>query len=242
MLPTQRWLRITLKILSIFFVLWIISFFFSDDVQHQVFLWTQRFGYYVIFPWIVLANIVVGLPSSFLPIGIGVAASQGGYDPLSAITVITVASVLGDVIAYALARRFRWIFLKALGIKDDDPGMQQAMAYVQNGGGRRMVFITRFLFGAILGFVNYAAGMLRMRFWSFLWLAILGELIWSIIWFGLGYYPFEVGKLVRTNWPLALLLIALLLIPLVIAHLRYRKRGKNLGHALWDLLIGKMPS
>ncbi len=240
MLPPQRWLRISLKVLSVFFILWVASFLFSSDVQHQVLNWTQRFGYYVIFPWIVLANIIVGLPSSFLPIGIGVAASQGGYDPFSAITVITIASILGDVIAYGLARRFRWIFLRALGIKDGDPGLDQAMAYVSHGGGKRLVFVTRFLFAGILGFVNYAAGMLRMRFWGFFWLALVGEVVWSIIWFGLGYYPFEIGKIIRMNWPLGFFLLAALVVPLYVLHKRYRRDGKNLLHALWDLLVGKM--
>ena len=239
-LNLTRWLPKVVKILSVFFVLWVISFIVSDDIQSKVLEWAQAFGYVVIFPWIVLANIIVGLPSSFLPIGMGVASSNGAYYPLTAITIITVASLVGDCLAYGLARRYRHAFLKWLGVAENDPGYQKAYAYVSHGGGKRLVFITRFLFGAILGFVNYAAGILRMPFWSFFWLALLGELVWSLIWFGVGYYPFSVSAWIRGHG-LESIIIAVVIVAAVWAiHLWHKRRNKSLLMRLWYLLVGKI--
>lgn len=239
-LQLTKWLPKVVKILSVFFVLWIVSFVISDDVQSKVLEWTQAFGYVVVFPWIVAANVIVGLPSSFLPIGIGVASSQGAYSPVVAIGIITLASIIGDVLAYLLARRYRQVFLRWLGIAENDPGYQKAVHYVQNGGGKRLVFITRFLFGAILGFVNYAAGILRMPFMSFFWLAVLGELVWSVIWFGVGYYPFSVGEWIREHSIISASVAALVLLVVYIAHVHLQKRGKNMLALLWNALMGKV--
>ncbi|MDP2789634.1 MAG: VTT domain-containing protein [bacterium] len=239
-LNLSRWLPKVVKILSVFFVLWIVSFIVSDDVQSKVLQWTQAFGYVVIFPWIVLANIVVGLPSSFLPIGIGVASSQGAYTPAAAIAIITIASLVGDVLAYALARRYRHTFLKWLGVSENDPGYQKAYAYVSHGGGKRLVFITRFLFGAILGFVNYAAGILRMPFLSFFWLALLGELVWSLIWFGVGYYPFSVSAWIRGHGLLSIGIALAVIASVWYAHLWHKRRNKSLVMRVWYLLVGKV--
>ncbi len=239
-LNITRWLPKVVKILSVFFVLWVVSFIVSDDIQSKVLEWTQAFGYVVVFPWIVAANVIVGLPSSFLPIGIGVASSNGAYHPLAAIAIITSASLIGDVLAYALARRYRHTFLKWLGVSELDPGYQKAHAYVRQGGGKRLVFITRFLFGAILGFVNYAAGILRMPFLAFFWLALLGELVWSVIWFGVGYYPFSVSAWIRGHALLSIGIALVIVAAVWWLHLWHKRRNKNLLMSIWRMLVGRI--
>jgi membrane protein DedA with SNARE-associated domain len=239
-LNLSRWLPKVVKILSVFFVLWVVSFIVSDDIQSKVLEWAQAFGYVVIFPWIVLANVIVGLPSSFLPIGMGVASSNGAYQPVTAIAIITIASLVGDVLAYALARRYRHTFLKWLGVSEQDPGYQQAYAYVNRGGGKRMVFVTRFLFGAILGFVNYAAGILRMPFFAFFWLAFLGELVWSVIWFAVGYYPFSVSTWIHQHTLLSIGIVAVIIAAVWYAHLWHKRHNKSLVMRVWYLLVGKV--
>jgi len=236
----NRWLPKTVKILSVFFVLWVVSFVVSDDIQSHVLRWAQSFGYVVIFPWIVLANVIVGLPSSFLPIGLGVASSNGAYTPGAAIAIITIASVIGDCIAYALARRYRFTFLKWLGVSELDPAYQKAFQYVRKSGGKRLVFITRFLFGAILGFVNYAAGILRMPFASFFWLALLGELVWSCIWFAVGYYPFSAGAWVQTHILLTVILGTVLVGGVWLLHVWHKRRNQNLFLRIWHMLVGRL--
>lgn len=239
-LNLNRWLPKVVKILSVFFVLWVVSFIVSDDIQSKVLEWTQAFGYVVIFPWIVLANVIVGLPSSFLPIGMGVASSNGAYHPVTSIAIITIASLVGDVLAYALARRYRHTFLKWLGVSEQDPGYQKAYAYVNHGGGKRLVFITRFLFGAILGFVNYAAGILRMPFMTFFWMAILGELVWSTIWFAVGYYPFSVSAWIRDHALLSIGLALAVVAAVWWLHVLHKRRNKSLVMRVWYLLVGKV--
>ncbi len=235
---SKKWWKITIKILTIFFVIWVLSFLFSDFVQVHVLAWTQRYGYPVIFLWIVAANILAGLPSSFLPIGIGLAASRGEFQPAISIAIITIASILGDIIAYALSRRFRHTFLSWLGVSEDDPDYQKAYHYIQHGG-RRLVFVTRFLFAGILGFVNYAAGMLKMPFWSFFWLALLGEIVWSFLWFGIGYYPLELKPFFLEYWPFSIPLAIALIVGYVFLHRYYKRQNRHILKVVWATLIGK---
>jgi membrane-associated protein len=229
-----------IKILTIFFVIWVVSFFVSSTLQVHVLDWTHKFGYPIVFLWIVAANIVAGLPSSFLPIAIGLAAAKGEFNPTVAISVITLASVIGDTTAYALSRRFRHTFLRWLGIDEQDPNYQKAYRAVQHGGGGRMVFITRFLFAGILGFVNYAAGMLAMPFRYFFGLALLGEIIWSVIWFGIGYYPVELGEVAGRYWIVTVVLGFAVLATLYTFHLSYRRKGKSFMKVLWNTLMGRL--
>ncbi len=239
-LHLQRWLPKVVKILSVFFVLWIVSFLVSGTIQSHVLGWAQSFGYVVIFPWIVLANIVVGLPSSFLPIGLGIASSQGAYHPASAVAIITLASLIGDCLAYVLARRYRHAFLRWLGVSELDPEYQKAFQYVRQSGGKRLVFITRFLFGAILGFVNYAAGILRMPFMQFFWMALLGELVWSTIWFLVGYYPFSVSAWIHSHALLSFSIVLVLAGGLGWLHVWFKRRDKSLVVSVWRALVGRL--
>lgn len=238
--PKGRYWPLVIKILTVFFVIWVISFLVSDLLQVHVLNWTQHFGYPIVFLWIVVANIIAGLPSSFLPIGIGMASAKGDYNPTIAITIITVASLMGDTIAYALTRRFRHHFLKWLNIDENDPNYTKAYNYISHGGGKRLVFMTRFLFAGILGFVNYAAGMLKMKFWSFFWLALAGELLWSAIWFGIGYYPLELKGFIVSHWELSLIVTFAILMTLYWIHLRMQKQNKSLFRTVWQTLIGRL--
>lgn len=239
-LRLTRWLPKVVKILSVFFVLWIVSFLVSGTIQSHVIIWAQSFGYIVIFPWIVLANIVVGLPSSFLPIGLGIASSHGAYHPVSAVAIITLASIIGDCLAYALARRYRHAFLRWLGVSELDPEYQKSFQYVRQTSGRRLVFLTRFLFGAILGFVNYAAGILRMPFMQFFWMALLGELVWSTIWFLVGYYPFSVSAWINSHAIFSFSIVLIVVGGVWWLHLWYKRRDKNLLVSLWHALVGRL--
>jgi membrane-associated protein len=239
-IPRGKYWPLVIKILTVFFVIWVISFLVSDFVQVHVLKWTQTYGYPIIFLWIVLANIIAGLPSSFLPIGIGLASAKGDYNPTLAISIITIASTLGDVIAYTLTRRFRHTFLKWLSVNEHDPNYTKAYNYVSRGGGGRLVFITRFLFAGILGFVNYAAGMLKMPFWKFFWLALFGEIIWSSIWFGIGYYPLELKSIIVNNWEISLLVALCLVFAGWWWHIYLKKQNQSLLKLIWQTLIGKM--
>ncbi len=237
-IPSQRVWRTLATVFTILFVLWMISFFVDSGVQGRILEWTHDYGYWFIFVWVVAANIIAGLPSSFMPIGLGLAAAKGDFNPVISIIVLTLASVVGDVTAYALSRRFRLHFLRLLGIDQTDKNYVKAVAYLQRGGGGRVVFLTRFFLAGILGFINYAAGMLKMPFRSFITVVILGEAVWSILWFTVGYYPLAIRHSIANHKMLFITLGVLVVLALLTSYVILRRRKKKLHVVLLNLLLG----
>lgn len=132
----------------------------------------------------------LGLP---FPTGLSTAvagslAAQGRLSWLWAGTVAVTASVLGDAAGYGLGhvlgrefleRRGRW-----LGYT---PARRAHIELLFNRWGVLTVLLSRTLVSHVSGVVNLAAGMSRYRLFAFLPFAILGRLLWTSGYLGLGY-------------------------------------------------------
>jgi membrane protein DedA with SNARE-associated domain len=132
----------------------------------------------------------LGLP---FPTGLSTAvagslAAQGRLSWLWASSVAVTASVLGDVAGYGLGhvvgrefleRRGRW-----LGYT---PARRAHIELLFNRWGILTVLLSRTLVSHVSGVVNLAAGMSRYRLFAFLPFAILGRLLWTSGYLGLGY-------------------------------------------------------
>ncbi len=68
-----------------------------------------------------------------------------------------------------------------------DSKISRAENYL-NKYGRSTVFFTRFIMGAMGPFVNAAAGITQYKLWTFSLFVALGELFWTCIYLGLGYW------------------------------------------------------
>jgi len=86
-----------------------------------------------------------------------------------------------------------------------------------NKHGKSTVFFTRFLIAAMGPFVNAAAGITEYKFWTFSLFVALGELFWTCIYLGLGYWfgdSFETIVPIVTQFGQFFTYIAILIITL----------------------------
>ena len=106
-----------------------------------------------------------------------------------ALGVIAIAaSVLGDAIAYGLGRAAGERFLQRRGSWIGYSAKRRARAQLlfQRWGAASIV-ITRTLVSHLSSIVSVLAGMNRYRFAWFLIFVLLGRMIWTLAYMGLGY-------------------------------------------------------
>ncbi len=158
----------------------------------------------------------VGLP---LPDGVattvaGSLASQGRIDWFWAVVIIVTASILGDAIGYGLGRLVSERFLDRHGHWFGFTPTRRARAQLLfDRWGLLTVFITRTFISYLSSIASVLAGVSHYRLPKFLGVALVGRLIWTAGYFGLGYgigADWEAATNFLTNLSVLVLLLALL--------------------------------
>ena len=147
-----------------------------------------RYGYPALVLVLVGAAFGLPLPATLLLIGEGAYASTEGLN-LSVLLALSLASVVaGDFAGYwagrlggpvLLSRASRWL-------KVSRGGTGTWQASLDRWGGLT-VFLTRFLLSPLGPAVNIVAGVERYRFRSFAFYDVAGEIVWVVLYAGLGY-------------------------------------------------------
>lgn len=159
-----------------------------DWFNDQILSALLRYGYAVLALTLLLGSIGFPLPSGLAATVTGSLAAAGRLDWLAAGLTAIAASVLGDAIAYGLgrlvseqflARRGRWIGLTA-------ERQARARKLFERWGGLS-VLMTRTLVSHLSSMVSLLAGMSRYRAAAFLAFALVGRVIWTGAYIGLGY-------------------------------------------------------
>jgi len=132
----------------------------------------------------------IGLP---LPIGVA-AVLAGSLAALGTLRwewaglIAVLASFAGDIVAYAIGRAVSDKFLNRQGrwIGYSDERRATVEALLRNWGGLTVI-VSRTLTSSLSSVVSIFAGVSRYRFAHFLGFALLGRLIWTAAYLGLGY-------------------------------------------------------
>jgi len=147
----------------------------------------ESFGYLGLFALMALESASAPIPSEvFLPFA-GYLVFLGSMNYIAAVTVSTVAGVLGALADYYLAllvgRSFFDGLLSRVGVK---PASIDGAERWMNERGAWAVFLARFVPG-LRSIISIPAGLLKMRLRTFVVLTLLGSLIWSaaLIYLGL---------------------------------------------------------
>jgi membrane protein DedA with SNARE-associated domain len=146
------------------------------------------YGYPALALTLLLGAIGLPLPSGLSMVVAGSLAAQGRMEwPLTSALAVT-ASVLGDLIGYALGRVFGRELLDRrahwLGLTPDRRARVELL--IGRWGGLS-VLLSRSLVSFLSSAVNLVAGASRYRLTGFVAFAITGRLIWTSAYLGLGY-------------------------------------------------------
>lgn len=145
------------------------------------------YGLYVVFGVIVLACLAAPLPASVLVLATGSFAAVGDLVLWQVLTVTCLAFVIGDQLAYQIARMAGPGLLSRLR---HAPKMDRLITRSEDLLSRRggtAVLLSHTLLSPTCPYVSYlcgAGGMARARFSSY---ALLGAALWTTSYAGLGY-------------------------------------------------------
>ena len=172
------------------------------------------YGYPALGLTLLLGAIGLPLPDGIATTVAGSLASQGRIDWFWAGTVAVIASVLGDAAGYGLGRLLSQNFLERhghwLGLTATRRARVQSLFA---RWGLLTVFITRTFMSYLSSIASLLAGFSHYRLPKFLATALVGRVVWTAGYFGLGYgigADWEAATSFLTNLSVLVLLLALL--------------------------------
>jgi membrane-associated protein len=189
------------------------------------------YGYPVLGLILFLGSVGLPLPDGVATIVAGSLASQGRLDWFWAATITVIASVLGDTVGYGLGRYLSREILERHGrwMGYTAQRREQAQSLFDRWGSLT-VFITRTFMSYLSSVASLLAGMTSFRLAKFVAIALLGRLIWTAAYLGLGYgigSDWQAATSFLTNLSVLVLSLAALLVAGVVAFAKGPKAVEN---------------
>jgi len=155
-----------------------------DDVLSAL----LRFGYPALALILFLGALGLPLPNGLSAVIAGSLAAAGRMSWLAAILTAITSSVLGDMIAYSLGRFVGERLLEHWGHWVGYTRERQArvQTLLQRWGGI-LVLVTRTLVSSVSSVVGLVAGISHYRASAFFAFVLLGRILWTSAYMGLGY-------------------------------------------------------
>ncbi len=125
-------------------------------------------------PWGVVASISVMVAHSFVPFPAELVAIANGmvYGPFWGTVVTWTGAMLGGTLAFALARILGRPFVRRV-LSDKSNRRMDEWARTHAGGA---LLFSRFIPVIAFNLINYAAGLMKVSWWTFIWTTGLGIL------------------------------------------------------------------
>jgi membrane protein DedA with SNARE-associated domain len=172
------------------------------------------YGYPALGLTLLLGAIGLPLPDGVATTVAGSLASQGRIDWFWAAGIAVTASLLGDAIGYGLGRLLSRKVLDRHGHwLGYTAARRTRVQSLFEHWGLLTVFITRTFMSYLSSIASLAAGISHFRLPKFLAMALVGRVVWTAGYFGLGYGiggDWEAATGFLTNLSVLLLLLALL--------------------------------
>ncbi len=134
-----------------------------------------------------LSCLAIPVPSSMMMLAAGAFAASGDMALLPAASAALAGAVLGDQTGYGLGRVG---YLRAEGWLLQSPARAAVLTRARNSVQQRgaiAVFFSRWMFSVLGPYVNLLAGGAGMRWATFTAMGIAGEIVWVVVYIGLGY-------------------------------------------------------
>jgi membrane-associated protein len=146
------------------------------------------YGYPALGLILLFGAIGLPFPTGFSTVLAGSLAAQGRLSWLGASVLAVVASVVGDVVGYGLGRLLGREFVERWGRWIGyTPARRQRVTQLFDQWGAMTVLLTRTLVEPLSAVANLLAGLARYRPPEFLAYVIVGRLLWTSAFFGLGF-------------------------------------------------------
>lgn len=146
-----------------------------------------QYGAVILFIGTFLSCLALPIPTSLMMLAGGSFAATGDLVLWQTALAALAGAIIGDNTGYLIGRRGRDALAAWLARKPARVAMRRrADAYMQRWGGIG-VFLSRWLVSPLGPYVNFGAGMAPLPHLRFAVWAALGEIVWVLIYVGLGY-------------------------------------------------------
>lgn len=148
----------------------------------------------------ILASIGIMVVHSFVPFPAELVAIANGmvYGSLWGTVITWVGAMLGALLAFGLARRFGRPFVGRVLRRKSAQRLDDWVA--RHGTGA--LFLSRFIPVISFNLINYAAGLLRVSWWTFAWTTGVGILPMTVLMAAMG------EQIHNLAWPIWILILA----------------------------------
>jgi len=195
-----------------------------NDLNQWVLASLVTYGIPILFGMAYIGSLGIPFPNTFVVIAAGALVHEGLFDWRLMILACLLGSALADHSEYLLGR-FAGVRLEhRFGQKAI---WQQALATLDRQGGWA-IFITRFWLMPLAPAVNVIAGR-RFPYGRFLFLDLTGQLLWVLIYGGLGYVFVEKWKQVNqavSGFSL-LSMLGIILAWLIYVYIKKRRKARG---------------
>jgi membrane-associated protein len=201
-----------------------------NAVLNQLFTLVLAYGYPIIGLSVFISSIGIPLPTIVIVLSAGALAALGDLNIIILFFIVTICGVLGDVIDYWLGAKVGYPILYRITTRTDlaNKEFEKIQKYFFRWSGIT-IFLTRWLFSLLESLTNILAGMTKYSFRKFLFFDILGQIVYSVIFLGLGYLFSSEWQNIWTYVQSIFILLAIILgglILIVFGIKRYKKAGK----------------
>ena len=145
------------------------------------------YGVPVVFATLLVGAIGVPLPSTLLLLSTGALLAQGDIDATTVFAAAATAAILGDQIGYQIGRRAGVLLESRYGGNGGiAANLAKARAFSRKWGGPG-VFFSRWLVSPVGPWINITSGMAAYPWARFTAWGVAGEIVWVILFLGMGY-------------------------------------------------------
>ena len=156
-------------------------------MSDYLFSWVLTYGGPILFFTTFLGCFAMPVPSSLMMLSGGAFAASGDIALTTVVFAAGAGAILGDQAAFAVGKGGRNWLEAYVSIRPKRAEMlSKAQTFTEAWGGHG-VFYSRWLMSPIGPYVNFVGGAVEMPWLRFAFWAALGEVIWVIIYVGLGF-------------------------------------------------------
>jgi membrane-associated protein len=152
-----------------------------EQTGHNIFLFLQHYGYWVMLPLMIIEGPVVTLISAML-------ASLGAFNVFLVLVFSILGDIFGDIILYGLGYKFGMGFVRNIGkyFGITEKLVLRMEKYFEHHGGKT-IFAVKSTTGLCWATFT-AAGIVKMDFKKFLKNSFYGGIVWSSFLVAMGYF------------------------------------------------------
>lgn len=166
--------------------------------MESVTLFLVEYGYLILIAWVFLNQLGVPIPAIPYLLAAGALAGLGLLNPLLLVVLGVAAALPADLIWYEVGRRRGTSVLRTLcriSLEPDSCVRRTETVFARYGA--RSLLVSKFL-PAVETVAPPVAGMLGMRRSRFLLFDLLGTILWTVVFVGLGFFFHEQVEAIAT--------------------------------------------